>query len=58
MGCGFAFTIFLILIGAWIWASNYNIVLFSFYRDWPIIIIVVGIYLFLRLRRKKYWRTK
>lgn len=58
MGCGLFFAIMLILIGAWIWVSNYNIVVFSFYRDWPILIVVIGIYIFFRLRRRRYWRVK
>lgn len=53
MGCGLLFAIFLILIGVWIWASNYGITVFSFYRDWPIIIVLIGIYIFLKLRRRK-----
>jgi len=54
MGCGVLFAIFLIVIGAWIWASNYNITLFSFYRDWPILVVLIGIYIFIRLKRRKY----
>jgi len=54
MGCGVLSAIFLIVIGAWIWASNYNITLFSFYRDWPIIVVLIGIYFFIRLKRRKY----
>jgi len=44
----------LIVLGAWIWASNYGVIIFSFYRDWPIIVVVVGIYIFIKLRRRKY----
>lgn len=58
MGCGAWFAILLILVGGWIWASNYGITIFSFYRDWPILIILFGILVFLRLRRRKYWRVK
>ncbi len=58
MGCGLFFAIMLIMIGAWIWASNYNIVIFSFYRDWPILIVVIGVYIFIRLRRRRRWRLK
>ncbi|MCK5258433.1 MAG: hypothetical protein KAJ69_02845 [Thermoplasmatales archaeon] len=58
MGCGTLFAIFLIAIGAWIWASNYGIVIFSFYRDWPILIVLIGIYIFIKLRRRRKWRKK
>jgi len=58
MGCGVLFAIFLIVIGFWIWASNYNITIFSFYRDWPIIVVLIGLYIFLKLRRGKYWHRK
>lgn len=58
MGCGTWFAIFLIVIGIWIWASNYGITIFSFYRDWPILIILLGILVFLKLKRRKYWRIK
>jgi len=58
MGCGLLFAIFLIVLGAWIWASNYGISIFSFYRDWPFIIVLIGIYIFLKLRRRRFWRHK
>jgi hypothetical protein len=58
MGCGTWFAILMILVGAWIWASNYGIIIFSFYRDWPILIVLVGLFIFLKLRRRKYWRIK
>ena len=58
MGCGFWVALFLIVLGAWIWASNYGIVIFSFYRDWPIIIVVIGIYTFIKLRRRKHRRDR
>ena len=34
--------IFLILIGLWIWLSNMGYL--NFKRDWPLILIVLGIY--------------
>lgn len=58
MGCGIWFAILLIGIGAWIWASNYGIRIFSFYRDWPILIILLGVLIFLKLRKRKYTRIK
>ncbi len=54
MGCGTLFALFLIALGLWIWVSNYNIILFSFYRDWPILIVVIGVYLFIRWRRRRF----
>ncbi len=53
MGCGFFIAILLIVIGLWIWASNYGIVVFSFYRDWPVLFILIGIFALLRLRRRR-----
>jgi hypothetical protein len=58
MGCGIFLSILLIFIGIWIWASNYGITIFSFYRDWPIVIVIIGIYIFIKLRRRKYWRHR
>ncbi len=58
MGCGFWFALLLILVGGWIWASNYGITVFSFYRDWPIIIVIVGIYIFFKIRRRIFWRKR
>jgi len=55
MGCSMWFALFLIFIGAWIWASNHGITIFSFYRDWPVIIIIIGLYLFIKLRRRRLW---
>ncbi|MEO0095408.1 MAG: DUF5668 domain-containing protein [candidate division WOR-3 bacterium] len=52
MGCGLFWPIFLILIGLWIWASNYGL-RFSFYRDWPLIFIVIGIMILLRILRRR-----
>lgn len=57
MGCGIFGPIILIIIGAWIWASNYGYVkFFRFSRDWPIILILIGIYgIYLITRRKKWF---
>ena len=33
----------LIGIGIWILLSNYGIVVFNFSKDWPVILIVIGI---------------
>lgn len=58
MGCGTWSALLLIIIGSWIWASNYGITIFSFYRDWPILIVLLGLYIFLKVRRRKYWCIK
>ncbi len=34
--------LFLVVIGAWIWLSNMGYL--NFKRDWPLIIIIVGLY--------------
>lgn len=45
--------LFLIVIGAWIWLSNMGYL--NFKRDWPLIIIIVGLYYLVSglSRRKK-----
>ncbi len=53
MGCSLFWAILLIIIGLWIWASNHNIIQFRFSRDWPLILIAIGIYLLFSLKRKK-----
>jgi len=53
MGCGVWCAVLLILIGIWIWASNHGIVAFSFYRDWPILLVIIGICVFIKLRRRR-----
>ncbi len=37
------FALMLIAIGAWIWLSNFGILSFVWARDWPVIIIAIGI---------------
>lgn len=58
MGCGVWSAILMIVVGAWIWASNYGIIVFSFYRDWPIILVLIGVYVFVKLRRRRRWHKK
>jgi len=53
MGCSFWFAVLFIVIGAWIWGSNHGLIKFSFYRDWPILFIVIGILIFIRLIRRR-----
>jgi len=53
MGCGFFWGIFLIIVGLWIWASNHNVVVFKFGRDWPVLLVVLGIYLIVMIRRRR-----
>ncbi|MGB9720682.1 MAG: LiaI-LiaF-like domain-containing protein [bacterium] len=36
--------VFLIVIGALIWASNLGIIHIVWRRDWPLIIVLVGLY--------------
>ncbi len=35
--------IIIILIGLWIWLSNLGYLSFSFSRDWPVLIVIIGI---------------
>jgi hypothetical protein len=53
MGCSFWFAILLVIVGAWIWGSNHGIFTFSFYRDWPVLIIVVGVLIFIRILKRR-----
>ncbi|MGQ9464999.1 MAG: LiaI-LiaF-like domain-containing protein [bacterium] len=53
MGCGLFWAILLIFIGLWIWASNYGIVFFSFYRDWPVIFVLLGILIIHRIIKRR-----
>jgi hypothetical protein len=53
MGCGLWFAIMLIVVGAWIWGSNHGLLTFSFYRDWPLLFIVLGVVVFAKLWRKR-----
>jgi uncharacterized sodium:solute symporter family permease YidK len=36
--------IVIILIGVWIWLSHLGYASFNFARDWPIILIIIGLY--------------
>jgi len=53
MSCGMFFPLLLILIGVWIWASNYGIRVFSFYRDWPLVFVLLGLWTLLRINRRR-----
>lgn len=53
MGCGLFWALLLIFVGLWIWASNYGIVVFSFYRDWPIIFVLLGIFIIYRILKRR-----
>ncbi len=55
MGCGFYWGILLIVVGFWIWASNHNIIVFKFSRDWPILLVLLGIYLIIAIRRRRFF---
>ncbi|MEO0216169.1 MAG: DUF5668 domain-containing protein [candidate division WOR-3 bacterium] len=56
MGCRILIAIFLIVLGGWIWASNWGITVFSFYRDWPVILILIGMGILLKFRRRRLSR--
>ena len=34
--------ILFIVIGLWIWLSNFGILRFQWHRDWPFIIVAIG----------------
>ncbi|MEO0137483.1 MAG: DUF5668 domain-containing protein [candidate division WOR-3 bacterium] len=52
MGCGLWGALFLIVIGVWIWASNYGF-RFSFYRDWPVLFVIIGFFALLRILKRR-----
>lgn len=35
--------VIVILVGLWIWLANFGYLSFSFSRDWPVLIIIIGI---------------
>ncbi len=43
--------LFLIIVGVWIYLSHLGILNFS--RDWPIILIIFGLYLILKREKRK-----
>jgi len=53
MGCGMFSSLLLILVGLWIWASNYGIQVFSFYRDWPLLFVVLGLWILLKINKRR-----
>lgn len=55
MGCGFFWGILFIIVGFWIWVSNHGLVIFRFSRDWPVLLIVLGVYLILMIRRRRFF---
>lgn len=58
MGCGTLGALCLIVVGVWIWASNYGIAIFNFYRDWPLLLVVVGVFVLSRLIRRRLRRPR
>lgn len=58
----FSFTALIImLIGVWIWLSNLEIYIFNWKRDWPVVLIVLGVYWLIssligERRRRFYWK--
>ncbi|HID32704.1 MAG TPA: hypothetical protein EYP24_04935 [bacterium (Candidatus Stahlbacteria)] len=60
MGCSILGPVILIVIGVWIWASNYGLVrFFRFSRDWPLILIIIGAYgLYLILWGRQRWSRR
>ena len=56
MGCGILGPLILIMAGIWIWASNHGLVkFFRFSRDWPIILILLGLYGLFLINRRRRW---
>lgn len=47
------FGIVVILIGIWIWLSHFGIAFISFRRDWPVLIILLGIWMILKRNRSR-----
>lgn len=57
----FSFTAFLlVIIGVWIWLTNLEVSFFNFEfkRDWPLILIALGLYWLIKgliVRRRKFF---
>ena len=54
--------LFWIALGAWLILSNYDLVAyqFSFHRDWPILLIAIGVLIIVRsfTRRRPLWHQR
>ena len=48
--------IILIIIGLWIWLSSLGVPYISFSKNWPLILIFLGLYIIIRrLTRRSRW---
>ncbi len=45
--------IVILLIGVWIWLSHFGISFISFRRDWPVLIILLGVWIILKSKRRR-----
>jgi len=50
--------IFLVLLGAFLWAANAGLVSFVWARDWPLVVIVVGLWMVYQGIRYKLKRRR
>ncbi len=58
MGCGIWLALLFIGVGAWIWASNHGITLFYFYRDWPVLLVIIGLLALIKIAQRRRMRRK
>ena len=55
MGCSILWGIMLVVVGLWIWASNHGMAVFRFSRDWPVLFVLLGIYIIIAVRRRRFF---
>ena len=55
----FFWALLIVIIGLLLWARNYGLVTFgfSFFRDWPIIVVIAGLLGVWRAIFGRHWRT-
>ncbi|OGC38957.1 hypothetical protein A2Y85_06010 [candidate division WOR-3 bacterium RBG_13_43_14] len=58
MGCGIWTAILLMVVGGWIWASNHGITLFYFYRDWPVLLVLLGLWALIKIAQRRRMKRK
>jgi len=46
-----------ILVGIWVWLSHFGLPFISFKRDWPVLLVIIGLWFVFRPLRKKRKRT-
>jgi len=51
--------IFLVVLGAWIWLSALGVPYIEFSRNWPLLIVALGVYIIVRrVQRYRRWHRR